>query len=273
MRIEYHRVLLADHVRNAAFHAALQKVIVKGKTTVADIGAGTGFLGFLAAKLGALRVDLYETAEIAAIARKLLQAQPPVQLPHRRGAFDRRRRARPRRHHRLRDARQLPLRGKHHRHAQRRARAFPQTWRHHHPRRGRAVRLSGGWRAPVSRHGGLGRGRLRARLRAGQAHEPQQHLRALAGARRPARRRRCRQGLGPGAVRPQEQDHPHGRDRAGSSPDPPPSTASPCGGRPTLPRVCGSRPARSTPARIGSSSTCRPWSRSGPLPARRCTPA
>ncbi len=73
MRIEYHRVLLADHVRNAAFHAALQKVVVKGKTTVADIGAGTGFLGFLAAKLGALRVDLYETAEIAAIARKLLK--------------------------------------------------------------------------------------------------------------------------------------------------------------------------------------------------------
>ena len=73
MRIEYHRVLLADRVRNAAFQAALQRVIVKGKTTVADIGAGTGFLGFLAAKLGAKRVDLYETAEIAAIARKLLR--------------------------------------------------------------------------------------------------------------------------------------------------------------------------------------------------------
>ncbi|HEU4378441.1 MAG TPA: 50S ribosomal protein L11 methyltransferase [Hyphomicrobiaceae bacterium] len=73
MRIEYHRVLLADRVRNAAFHAALQRVIVKGKTTVADIGAGTGFLGFLAAGLGAKRVDLYETAEIAAIARKLLR--------------------------------------------------------------------------------------------------------------------------------------------------------------------------------------------------------
>jgi protein arginine N-methyltransferase 1 len=73
MRIEYHRVLLADRVRNAALHAALQRVIVKGKTTVADIGAGTGFLGFLAAKLGAERVDLYETAEIAAIARKLLR--------------------------------------------------------------------------------------------------------------------------------------------------------------------------------------------------------
>ena len=73
MRIEYHRTLLADRVRNAAFHAALQRVIVAGETTVADIGAGTGFLGFLAAKLGAKRVDLYEAAEIADVARKLLR--------------------------------------------------------------------------------------------------------------------------------------------------------------------------------------------------------
>src|SRR5262245_24393550 len=73
MRIEYHRTLLADRVRNAAFHAALRRVIVAGETTVADIGAGTGFLGFLAAKLGARRVDLYEAAEIAGVARKLLR--------------------------------------------------------------------------------------------------------------------------------------------------------------------------------------------------------
>src|SRR5258707_12707755 len=73
MRIEYHRTLLADRVRNAAFHAALVQLIVKGETTVADIGAGTGFLGFLAAKLGAKRVDLYESAEIADVARKLLR--------------------------------------------------------------------------------------------------------------------------------------------------------------------------------------------------------
>jgi len=73
MRIEYHRTLLADRVRNAAFHAALQQVIVPGKTTVADIGAGTGLLGFLAAKLGAARVDLYESAEVAVLARRLLK--------------------------------------------------------------------------------------------------------------------------------------------------------------------------------------------------------
>jgi protein arginine N-methyltransferase 1 len=74
MRIEYHRTLLADRVRNAAFYAALRSVIVPGKTTVADIGAGTGFLGFLAAKLGAARVDLYESGDIAELARRLLKA-------------------------------------------------------------------------------------------------------------------------------------------------------------------------------------------------------
>lgn len=73
MRIEYHRTLLADRVRNAAFHAALRQTIVAGESTVADIGAGTGFLGFVAAKLGAARVDLYEAAEIAAVARRLLK--------------------------------------------------------------------------------------------------------------------------------------------------------------------------------------------------------
>jgi SAM-dependent methyltransferase len=73
MRIEYHRTLLTDRVRNDVFHRALARVIVKDETTVADIGAGTGFLGFLAAKLGARRVDLYETADIAGVARTLLR--------------------------------------------------------------------------------------------------------------------------------------------------------------------------------------------------------
>ncbi len=71
MRIEYHRTLVADRIRVAAFHEALAKVIVKGKTTVADIGTGTGLLAFLAAKLGAKRVHSYETAEIGAVAERL----------------------------------------------------------------------------------------------------------------------------------------------------------------------------------------------------------
>lgn len=72
MRIEYHRTLIADRVRNAAFHAALKALIKPGETTVADIGAGTGFLGLLAAKLGARAVFLYEKAEVAGVARAIL---------------------------------------------------------------------------------------------------------------------------------------------------------------------------------------------------------
>jgi protein arginine N-methyltransferase 1 len=71
MRIEYHRTLIADRVRIAAFHAALERVIVKGQTTVADIGTGTGILAFLAAKLGARKVYAYEAAEIGAVAERL----------------------------------------------------------------------------------------------------------------------------------------------------------------------------------------------------------
>jgi 2-polyprenyl-3-methyl-5-hydroxy-6-metoxy-1,4-benzoquinol methylase len=74
MRIEYHRTLIADGVRNAAFAAALQHVIKKGETVVADIGAGTGVLGLLAAQLGAREVHLYEVAEVAGVAREMLKS-------------------------------------------------------------------------------------------------------------------------------------------------------------------------------------------------------
>ena len=71
MRIEYHRTLIADQLRIAAFHEALARTIVKGKSTVADIGTGTGLLAFLAARLGARKVWAYEAAEIGAVAEKL----------------------------------------------------------------------------------------------------------------------------------------------------------------------------------------------------------
>ena len=74
MRIEYHRTLIADAVRNAAFHAALKTIIKPGETTVADIGAGTGLIGLMASKLGAKDVYLYETAEVAGVAAKVLKA-------------------------------------------------------------------------------------------------------------------------------------------------------------------------------------------------------
>jgi protein arginine N-methyltransferase 1 len=72
--IELHRKLLGDAPRNAAFHAALKSVIVPGKTTVADLGAGTGFLSFLARQLGAVHCTLVEYTDTIALAQQLARA-------------------------------------------------------------------------------------------------------------------------------------------------------------------------------------------------------
>lgn len=69
--IELHRKLLGDTVRNAAFHEALKRVVKPGVTTVADVGAGTGFLSFLASCMGARHCTLYEYSEILDVAKKL----------------------------------------------------------------------------------------------------------------------------------------------------------------------------------------------------------
>lgn len=61
--IEYQRSILADGVRNAAFERALAAVIRKNESTVVDIGCGTGFLSFLAARLGAKDVLAVEHNE------------------------------------------------------------------------------------------------------------------------------------------------------------------------------------------------------------------
>ncbi|MBU1211764.1 MAG: 50S ribosomal protein L11 methyltransferase [Alphaproteobacteria bacterium] len=74
MRIEYHRTLIADHVRNRVLFEALKRVIVPGETVVADIGAGTGLLGLMAARLGARDVFLYEAAEVAGVAEEVIAA-------------------------------------------------------------------------------------------------------------------------------------------------------------------------------------------------------
>jgi protein arginine N-methyltransferase 1 len=71
MRIEYHRTLLADAVRNAAFDRALARLVVPGQTVVADIGAGTGIMGFLALKHGARRVYAYESQGVLEVARRI----------------------------------------------------------------------------------------------------------------------------------------------------------------------------------------------------------
>jgi protein arginine N-methyltransferase 1 len=73
MRIDYHRTLIADHVRNTAFRDALAQLIVPGVTTVADIGAGTGLIGLMAERLGAREVTLYEAAGVAGVAAEVLK--------------------------------------------------------------------------------------------------------------------------------------------------------------------------------------------------------
>jgi protein arginine N-methyltransferase 1 len=74
MLIEFHRAMLADAVRNAAFHEALRRVIVPGETTVADIGCGTGLLAFMASRLGAREVHCYEHGEVIHLAERLARA-------------------------------------------------------------------------------------------------------------------------------------------------------------------------------------------------------
>ncbi len=74
MRIDYHRTLIADTGRNAALMAALKRVIVPGQSVVADIGAGTGLIGFMAARLGAKAVYLYESEAVIQVAREIARA-------------------------------------------------------------------------------------------------------------------------------------------------------------------------------------------------------
>lgn len=73
--IELQLKLLGDDLRNKAFYEALKKVIIKGKTIVADIGSGTGFLSFLASKLGAKECHLYEyDEELLKLSREIAAA-------------------------------------------------------------------------------------------------------------------------------------------------------------------------------------------------------
>lgn len=69
--IDLQRKLLGDNVRNVAFAEALRRSVKPGDTTVIDLGSGTGFLGFLASRLGAKRVTLIEIGEILETSKAL----------------------------------------------------------------------------------------------------------------------------------------------------------------------------------------------------------
>src|SRR5262245_30086740 len=73
MSIEFHRRMLADQVRLAAFRRALAQTIRPGSTTVADLGAGTGILAFLARDLGAREVWLYDPGPVLGLAEHIAE--------------------------------------------------------------------------------------------------------------------------------------------------------------------------------------------------------
>lgn len=72
--LELQRKLLGDHIRNAAFHKALKSAIIPGKSVVLDVGSGTGFLSFLAERLGAKECWLVESGEVGMLAESLAAA-------------------------------------------------------------------------------------------------------------------------------------------------------------------------------------------------------
>jgi len=74
MLIEFHRAMLADRVRNDAFHQALAQVVRPGETVVGDVGSGTGLLGFMAKALGAKACHLYEYTDAIKLSQKLARA-------------------------------------------------------------------------------------------------------------------------------------------------------------------------------------------------------
>ena len=70
--IELQLKLLSDQRRNSAFYEALREAIHPGESVVADIGSGTGFLSFMASKLGAKECYLYEyDDELVALSKRL----------------------------------------------------------------------------------------------------------------------------------------------------------------------------------------------------------
>jgi len=71
--IASHRAMALDSVRNDAYTAALSRVITPD-SVVLDLGAGTGVLGLIAARLGARRVYLVEPGDIIAVAEEIVAA-------------------------------------------------------------------------------------------------------------------------------------------------------------------------------------------------------
>jgi precorrin-6B methylase 2 len=73
LTVASHRSMALDVRRNAAYRDALA-AIIRPDSVVLDLGAGTGVLGMMAARLGARRVYLVEPEEIVSVAEELVAA-------------------------------------------------------------------------------------------------------------------------------------------------------------------------------------------------------
>jgi protein arginine N-methyltransferase 1 len=68
--VDEHRQYLADHVRLAAFEAAIASVVQPGQV-VLDLASGTGIMGLLACRAGASRVYSVEVGGMVSVAREV----------------------------------------------------------------------------------------------------------------------------------------------------------------------------------------------------------
>jgi SAM-dependent methyltransferase len=68
-----HRTMALDRARNDAYAAALRDV-VGSDTVVLDLGAGTGVLGLIAARMGAKRVYLVEPEDVVVVSEEIARA-------------------------------------------------------------------------------------------------------------------------------------------------------------------------------------------------------
>src|SRR5262245_43803218 len=82
-----HRTMALDARRNSAYEQALRQVITPD-SVVLDVGAGTGVLGLMAARMGARRVFLVESEDVISVAEEIGKANGLSQVECLRGRME-----------------------------------------------------------------------------------------------------------------------------------------------------------------------------------------